>query len=136
MLLQVLYQERLNQMSNDQRILSEKLINEVFLFLISLYGNKFISNSAEEEVVSAVKNEWARSLNRFKKTDLDYAMQQTLVNHKTFPPTLPEFYSLCVISKNRTDLYENNDSEEVIKKADMETRNREMIKIMRCLGKG
>lgn len=70
------------------------LVDRLFQKLHTMYGKHWADLWAGVPI-DAVKDEWARSLTGISPDAMRMALDSMMSSGKTFPPTLPEFVSLC-----------------------------------------
>ena len=73
---------------------SPELVDRLFQKLHTMYGKHWAELWAGMPL-DAVKTEWARALTGVSPDTMRLALDSMMAAGKTFPPTLPEFVSLC-----------------------------------------
>ena len=89
--------------------LKSEVANSVFRVLHGFYGNLFLSKFATGEVrpdgtdggVASARQIWAYGLRDFDAATIKTALGRTMESHPEYPPTLPQFVSLCKASAPR-----------------------------------
>jgi len=72
----------------------ESLVDRLFQKLALMYGKAWLDLWAGMPI-DAVKAEWSRTLTGIDPEAMRLALDSLLTSGKPFPPTLPEFTSLC-----------------------------------------
>lgn len=99
-----LAQKAIHEAKNQaEDTLDKVLVSDVFVALHGFYGVLFISKFATQEVDSngkdkgivSAKRVWASELARFDRGTVGAAIEACKVEHKQYPPSLPEFLELC-----------------------------------------
>jgi hypothetical protein len=83
-------------------------IKRVFMVLHGFYGNLFLSKFAtgsvengEDQGIANARKVWAYSLRDFDAETIKGALRRCQAAHVEFPPSLPQFLSLCAAIKPR-----------------------------------
>jgi hypothetical protein len=92
----------MNQLSTSTEPLSTAWIERLFDRMISLYGNKFLDMWRDIDLHS-VKQTWANELGKLSRDDV--ARGANALSQQEWPPTLPQFISLCKIKINALSGY-------------------------------
>lgn len=81
---------------------------KVFKALHGQYGNLFLSRFAtgalengEDTGVAGAMGLWGHSLRRYDDDTIKAALAQCMVDHKEFPPNLPQFLQICEARRPR-----------------------------------
>ena len=74
--------------------LPERVIERIFAEMLAMYGAKF-SDLWRSADIADVKAMWARKLAGFESTPNVFRAALNALDDRPFPPTLPEFLSLC-----------------------------------------
>lgn len=74
--------------------LPERFIERIFSEMLAMYGAKF-SDLWRSADIADVKAMWARKLAGFESTPHIFRSALDALDDRPFPPTLPEFLSLC-----------------------------------------
>lgn len=105
-------------------MLPESWINRLFSHFEALYGSKFASLWQGTDIAN-VKRLWAEKLSGFEDKPKAIKLALDALDERPFPPTLPEFLTLCRTAARRigndTPLLEHKFTEEEMH------RNRERI---------
>ena len=75
--------------------LQPKRVSQVFVRMASIYKNLWTSTLDSPEMLQAAKDEWSIELAGFTTAELSKGLRETKRLHPNFPPTLPQFRSLC-----------------------------------------
>ena len=85
----------------------------VFRVLHGFYGNLFLSKFASGQIhesgqekgadmgVTSAKSIWAHGLRKYDAAVVRAALNQCVIDHLKFPPSLPEFLALCAANQPR-----------------------------------
>jgi hypothetical protein len=92
----------MNQLSTSTEPLSTAWIERLFDRMISLYGNKFLDMWRDIDLHS-VKQTWANELGKLSRDDV--ARGANALSQQEWPPTLPQFISLCKVKINALSGY-------------------------------
>ena len=83
-------------------------IKRVFMVLHGFYGNLFLSKFAtgsveqgEDQGIANARRVWAHSLREYDAETVKLALRRCQQAHPEFPPSLPQFVSLCAAAKPR-----------------------------------
>lgn len=83
-------------------------IKRVFMVLHGFYGNLFLSKFAtggtengEDQGIANARKVWAYSLREHDAETIKGALRRCQTAHPEFPPSLPQFLSLCAAIKPR-----------------------------------
>ncbi|WP_219209199.1 hypothetical protein [Variovorax boronicumulans] len=87
----------------------ETVINNVFKVMHGYYGNLFLSKFASGVLdarkrdmgVASARTVWAFSLHRFAEAVVVSALEKCQARHPEFPPSLPQFVTLCIACEPR-----------------------------------
>lgn len=74
--------------------LPERFIERIFSEMLAMYGAKF-SDLWRSADIAEVKAMWAKKLAGFESTPSVFRAALDALEDRPFPPTLPEFLSLC-----------------------------------------
>jgi hypothetical protein len=78
----------------NRRASSERGIDRLFLTLLAMYGSHWLDLWIGCDV-DAVKAQWAAALHGVGPDAIRLALDALVTKGKPFPPTMPEFVSLC-----------------------------------------
>jgi hypothetical protein len=92
----------MNQLSTSTEPLSTAWIERLFDRMISLYGNKFLDMWRDIDL-QGVKQTWAHELGKLSRDDV--ARGANALSQQEWPPTLPQFISLCKVKINALSGY-------------------------------
>jgi len=92
----------MNQLSTSTEPLPMPWIEKLFDRMISLYGNKFLDMWRDIDLHS-VKQTWANELGKLSRDDV--ARGANALSQQEWPPTLPQFISLCKVKINSLSGY-------------------------------
>lgn len=84
----------MSELSTARQSGSPDLIDRLFQKLALMYGKQW-ADLWIGVPIDAVKGEWARTLTGIEPEAMRLALDSMLNSGKPFPPTLPEFVSLC-----------------------------------------
>jgi hypothetical protein len=92
-----------------ERERDDAAIRRVFMVLHGFYGNLFLSKFAtgsvgddgEDEGIANARWVWAHSLREYDGETIRLALRRCQAAHPEFPPSLPQFVSLCDAIKPR-----------------------------------
>ena len=73
---------------------ADALVDRLFQKLAMMYGKHWLDLWGDMPL-GMVKGEWARALTGVEPEAMRLALDSMLTTGKPFPPTLPEFVSLC-----------------------------------------
>jgi hypothetical protein len=83
-------------------------IKRVFMVMHGFYGNLFLSKYAtgslengEDQGIANARKVWAHSLREYDADTVKLALRRCQERHAEFPPSLPQFASLCAAIKPR-----------------------------------
>ena len=84
-------------------------VNNVFKVFHGFYGNLFLSKFATGALdadgadggITSAKQIWAHGLRDFDGGTIKSALSQCITEHPQYPPSLPQFVSLCRANKPR-----------------------------------
>jgi hypothetical protein len=86
----------------------ESGIKRVFMVMHGYYGNLFLSkfstgnvDGGEDQGIANARRIWAYGLRDFDGETVKTALRQCQQRHPEFPPSLPQFVSLCAANKPR-----------------------------------
>lgn len=92
----------------EQPVIAESDVKRVFMVLHGFYGNLFFSKFAtgavengEDQGIANARRIWAHGLRDFDGATIKEALRACQTRHAEFPPSLPQFVSLCAASKPR-----------------------------------
>lgn len=91
------------QFQAAQQPVDETTVNNVFKVMHGYYGNLFLSKFAtgvvddrgRDKGVGSARTVWAHALRAFPDGVVLTALERCQVQHADFPPSLPQFVSLC-----------------------------------------
>lgn len=98
-----------DQFRKPQGVADETIVNNVFKVLHGCYGNLFlgkfasgVTDTAGRDLgVASARKVWAHSLRRFDEATVVTALEHCQARHPEYPPSLPQFISLCAASMPR-----------------------------------
>jgi hypothetical protein len=73
----------------------ERLAERLFARLVAMYGAQKIGAMWADTDMALVKETWGRALQAYAPASIGDALQALLTSGREWPPTLPEFVSLC-----------------------------------------
>jgi hypothetical protein len=84
-------------------------IKRVFMVLHGFYGNLFLSKfstgsveaNGEDQGIANARRIWAYSLREYDADTIKAALRRCQTSHPEFPPSLPQFVSICAAVKPR-----------------------------------
>jgi hypothetical protein len=115
-------------MPSNSQPLNLKRIERLFLCFSAFYGQLWRSQFKSEEFLKFMKQEWFEALKNIEDKFVNEAINSCRL-HKEFPPTLPQFMSLCMEAKKRTVFHQ----EEAYKKAHPEVVKQYLAKMKELL---
>lgn len=87
---------------SPQRSIDDAGIKRVFMVMHGFYGNLFLSKFAtgivengEDQGIANARKVWAHSLREHDAETIKGALRRCQTAHPEFPPSLPQFSSLC-----------------------------------------
>lgn len=92
----------MNQLSTSTEPLKMAWIEKLFDRMISLYGNKFLDMWRDIDL-QGVKETWAQELGKLSRDEI--ARGANALSGQEWPPTLPQFISLCKVKINALSGY-------------------------------
>lgn len=92
----------MNQLSTSTEPLKMAWIEKLFDRMISLYGNKFLDMWRDIDL-QGVKETWAQELGKLSRDEI--ARGANALSQQEWPPTLPQFISLCKVKINALSGY-------------------------------
>jgi hypothetical protein len=92
----------MNQLETSINPLPMPWIEKLFDRMIALYGNKFLDMWRDIEI-GTVKATWAHELGKLSRDDV--ARGANALSQQEWPPTLPQFISLCKVKINALSGY-------------------------------
>jgi hypothetical protein len=93
----------LDQFRHEQKSADKATANDVFKVLHGFYGALFLSKYAtgqldekgRDQGIGSARAVWAHTLQSFGEQDVIAALEACKAAHPEFPPSLPQFVSLC-----------------------------------------
>lgn len=89
-------------------VIAEADVKRVFMVLHGFYGNLFFSKFAtgvvendEDQGIANARKIWAHGLRDFDAETIRSALRACQTKHSEFPPSLPQFTSLCSAHRPR-----------------------------------
>lgn len=92
----------MNQLETSTKPLKMQWIEKLFERMISLYGNKFLDMWRDIDL-QGVKETWAQELGKLSRDEI--ARGANALSQQEWPPTLPQFISLCKVKINALSGY-------------------------------
>lgn len=97
-----------SQFRQEQPVIAEGDVKNVFKVLHGHYGNLFFTKfstgvveNGEDQGIANARRIWAHGLREFDADTIKVALRNCQTRHTEFPPSLPQFVSLCAAAKPR-----------------------------------
>ena len=98
-----------NQFRTEQPVMQEADVKRVFMVLHGFYGNLFLSkfstgaldDKGEDQGIANARRIWAHGLRSYDGETIKTALSACQTRHPEFPPSLPQFVSLCSAARPR-----------------------------------
>jgi hypothetical protein len=98
-----------NQFRAEQPVIQEADVKRVFMVMHGYYGNLFLSkfstgsldDKGEDQGIANARRIWAHGLKAFDAETIKAALRECQSRHPEYPPSLPQFSSLCAAMKPR-----------------------------------
>ena len=97
-----------NDFRQEQPVIAESDVKNVFKVLHGYYGNLFFTkfstgvvDKGEDQGLANARRIWAHGLRNFDENTIKVALRNCQARHPEFPPSLPQFVSLCAAAAPR-----------------------------------
>ena len=97
-----------NQFRQEQPVIAEGDVKNVFKVLHGYYGNLFFTKfstgvveNGDDQGIANARRIWAHGLRDFDANTIKIALRNCQGRHPEFPPSLPQFVSLCAAAAPR-----------------------------------
>lgn len=96
------------QFEEEQPVIAESDVKNVFKVLHGYYGNLFFTKFAtgvmdkgEDQGLANARRIWAHGLRAYDAETIKTALRNCQARHSEYPPSLPQFAALCAAAKPR-----------------------------------